>query len=320
MKFITPVNIPQVEKKINIKDPLFFFGSCFSDEIGAVFLENKFEVLSNPFGTIYNPVSMANLLRYSIMEEPIPEDSFLQQQGVFLNYLAHSKISGLSMNEAKQAMTDALEQTKTFVRKCRHAFITMGTAIIYEKNDMLVANCHKVPQKQFIRRFITVREAEEGLQQISDYLRHVNPEISITLTLSPVRHVKDDLRENSVSKAILRVAIANFIEKNEAVNYFPSYEIVLDELRGYRFFKEDLVHPNHMAVKYIFERLSETFLDNKTKQWIPDWQKLRQGINHRPFNPETAEHRQFKKKLIQKLERIDFVDLSNEIAGLKKDL
>ncbi|MEP0987271.1 GSCFA domain-containing protein [Ekhidna sp.] len=310
-------DIPEASDKINLSDQILLFGSCFSDEIGSILGHNKFISLSNPFGTIYNPVSIFKLL----MDQVSP-NHLVENQGVTYHWDTHGKISGLSEKETIELFTSKQKETQDFLANSKWLIITLGTAIVYElENGIMVANCHKVPATNFKKRFLEQREIIDHYQSLHTYLKKVNPDLKVVFTVSPVRHVRDGLIENNRSKAILINAIHTILKKHQEVSYFPSFEIVMDELRDYRFFSSDMIHLSKEATSYVWERFAATYFDNDTKDFLKNWNKLKSAIDHKPFQPESKQHQQFLKITLEKLESLnEKVDLSVEIKQLKKKL
>lgn len=306
--------IPDSKNKINLKDQVLLIGSCFSDEIGNELRENKFNVLSNPFGTIYNPHSIFKVLRGNMN----PDDT-IEGQGIFYHWDAHGSISGLDQAEVAKLLIEKNQKTQTFLRETKWLIITLGTALIYEYEEVgIVANCHKIPQSKFSKRFLTQQEIIEQFALLHSQL---GSSVNVVFTVSPVRHIRDGLIENNRSKAILIDSIHRLVEEYENVNYFPSYEILVDELRDYRFYAEDMIHPNEQAIKYIWGKFSETYFNKDTLSFLSEWTKLRTSINHRPFQPESESHQKFLRSTLDRLSALnEKVDLSVEIEQIKNQL
>ncbi|MEQ9008774.1 MAG: GSCFA domain-containing protein [Ekhidna sp.] len=292
-------------------------GSCFSDKIGDYLSENKLQCLSNPFGTIYNPHSIFRLLSNSS-----EANNVIESQGVHYHWDAHGEVSGLSETETITLFEKRNKQTQTFLKNCKWLIITSGTAIVYENQvGNIVANCHKVPAKDFKKRFLNQDEITQQFASLHSYLNDINTDLNIVFTVSPVRHIRDGLIENNRSKAILIDAVHNITSQYKNTSYFPSYEIVMDELRDYRFFKTDRIHPTEEATEYVWNRFMETYFDEETKSFIQEWSKLKTAINHRPFQPESASHQVFLKSTLEKLQKLnEKVDLSVEIAKVRQQL
>ena len=310
-------NIPESVKKINLTDSIFLMGSCFSDEIGSHFAENKFECLSNPYGTIYNPYSI-----FKLLADQVPSENTIESQGVFYHWDAHGTISGLTKEEVVTAFDQKRKQTQAFLATTNRLIITLGTAYIYVlKDGSIVANCHKVPASYFKKRLISQEEIVEQFAQIHSCLSKTNPNLNILFTVSPVRHIRNGLIDNNRSKAILIDAIHSMVSKYDNVNYFPSYEILIDELRDYRFYQSDMVHPSPEAIGYVWKKFVASFFDEASKNFLEEWGRLKVAINHKPFQAKSALHQKFLKSTLGKLEKMnEKVDMSVEIEQLKNKI
>lgn len=310
-------NIPKSPIKINLRDSILLIGSCFSDEIGNRLNDNKLTGLSNPFGTIYNPYSIFKLLK-----NESETSNVIESQGVYYHWDAHGEISGLNETETTSLFEKRNNETQNFLKNCKWLIITLGTTIVYE-NEMrnIVANCHKVAAKKFKKRFLNQEEIIQEYANLHSYLHDINPNLNIVFTVSPVRHIRDGLIENNRSKAILIDAIHSINAKHSNTSYFPSYEIVMDELRDYRFFKTDRIHPTEEAIEYVWEQFMKTYFDEDTINFIKQWSKLKAAIYHQPFQPESSSHQTFLKTTLNKLQNLnEKADLSVEIAHVRKQI
>ena len=303
---------------INLKDPIYLSGSCFSDEIGELFVRSKFNTLSNPFGTIYNPHSIFNTLTANIRKEDVIENN-----GVFYHWSTHGEVSGLSKEEVVNKLMERLDKSQGHLAKSKWLIITFGTSWVYRynKTNEVVANCHKIPNTSFDKELLPTDTIVEKFLQAKKALDQFNPEINIILTVSPVRHAKDGLAENNRSKAQLIEAAHQITAQFDRVSYFPSYEIVIDELRDYRFFKEDMVHPSSQAINYVWKRFADTYFDEETSQFMEDWNKVLSALNHTPLLATSTQHQKFLQATLKNLERLnDMVDVSVEIKQIKTQL
>ena len=311
-------DIPRSKETIHIKDPLYLIGSCFSDEIGQRLLINKFEAISNPFGTIYNPTSIFKLMRGEFRPENI-----IESQGVYYHWDCHGEIAGLSPEELNERFLICQEQSKAFLQKTKWLIITLGTSYIYrlKSTDQVVANCHKVPQKEFAKELLTTESIIEDFNQTMNFLKSINKGLQIIFTVSPVRHVRDGLVENNRSKGILINATQQIVDNYDNCSYFPSYEIMIDELRDYRFYRRDRIHPSEEAVDYIWDRFIKTCFDEESQHFLEEWKKVKSALNHRPFNPKSEAHQYFIKKTLDQLNQLnELVDVSVEKESLEKQL
>ena len=319
MEFRTEISPAESPQKIDLNSRLLTIGSCFSEEIGTRLLDNKFQVLNNPFGTIYNPLSIANLLTKIRDNDPFTEDRFVKSQDVYYSYDFHSRLSALTSDQLKEISDSALEQSHDFFAKSDWVLITLGTSVVYRLTDsqQIVANCHKVPSDSFSKSLLSTNEIKEAFR---DWLVG-SGEKNIILTVSPVRHIRDTLEINSVSKSILRLVSHELSTEFENIHYFPSYEILMDDLRDYRFYSDDLIHPSSAASDYIWDKFMAAFMSPDTCEFVKEWQKIRQSLRHRPFQTATQKYKTFLEKTISKLELLSGkVNTSEEIQTLKKRL
>lgn len=321
--FRTEVHVPPSPFKINLTDNILTVGSCFSDSIGIELAQNKFTVSINPFGTNYNPHSIHKSLLYAVDNVAVPETSFIENKGVFSNFDFHSNFSALEKQEVEKSINETIGSTHAFLKNAQWIFITYGTAWVYERKDTgdIVANCHKVPSSNFNKKLLSQKKVVASFSEFYTALKKTNPTCKIILTVSPVRHLKDTLPLNSISKSVLRLACLTITETYTDVIYFPSYEIMMDDLRDYRFYKSDMIHPNEEAERYIFTKFSETYFDTATEQFIKQWQPLRSALNHKPILAASPGHQQFLRNTLSQLEALQSkVNLLKEIKLIKSQL
>ena len=283
MKLQTIVDIKPSEWKIGYEDTVLMLGSCFSDEIGRQMAERKMSVTCNPFGTLYNPLSIAQAIHMTGLPELVEHD------GLWHSMAHHGSFSRATKEEAEKAVAESIETMQRALEEVTVVIVTFGTAWVYELSaishqpSVIVGNCHKMPEKWFSRRRLTVEEIVEAWQPIlAQYA-----DKKWLFTVSPIRHVRDGLHENQVSKATLLMAVERLVESQKSKvesRYFPSYEIVMDELRDYRFYADDLVHPSNMAVEYIWERFCETFCTSQTINAMHLAHKEWKFAHHRPLH------------------------------------
>jgi len=279
-------------------DKLLLLGSCFSENIGDKLNYYKFQSVTNPFGIIFNPIALERLIQDAIEDKTYTEEDVFELDGVWKSYYAHSDKNALSRLGAVIHLQEAQQLLRTQLKSASHLFITLGTAWVYRhlERDEVVANCHKVPQKEFVKELLSIDDIVQSLSHIVKLVRGFNPEIHITFTVSPVRHIKDGFIENTRSKSHLIAAIHELVDKDQAT-YYPSYEIMMDELRDYRFYGSDMIHPSAQAVAYIWERFIEVYAFAKAQQTMKQVSKVQQGITHKPFNVEGDQHQKFLTKL-----------------------
>lgn len=318
IKLVSNVVIPEAKFKISYDSPLLLVGSCFAQNIGKKLTENKLGAMVNPFGIIYNPISIANSLTRIINNQFYSENELKKSDsGEWISFDHHGGFSGIDKTGCLAQINTAISNAYTQIKKAKIGVITFGTAWVYEYEGIgVVANCHKMPSKKFNKRLLEVSEIIERYNDFLIALKNNHPEIQIIFTVSPVRHIKDGVYENNLSKGTLHLAVKSLMEQHEFCSYFPAYEIMIDELRDYRFFRDDLVHPTALAINYIWERFVNTYCDEKTKELISSIQKLRLAVQHRPFNFESDEHQKFISKQIQLMNQLSqqypFLDFEEE--------
>ncbi|QTV05225.1 GSCFA domain-containing protein [Faecalibacter bovis] len=307
MKFRTTFQLPQSTFKINHQHKILTIGSCFSDEMGNRLVELKFDGLINPYGIIFNAYSIQNLIERSIQKRYFTIDDVHQNGEQFFCFDVHSSFNALSSEEILLNLNSTVDRVHNQIHNCDVFMITLGTSWVYERNDTseIVANCHKIDAKQFKKVLLTTEENFKSLDLIAFQVTKINPNIKIITTVSPVRHIKDGMVENNVSKARLIDALYQLDLKYEQVEYFPSYELVLDDLRDYRFYKEDLIHPTNQAIEYIWEKFGEKYFDESTQTIIQKINKIKNALNHRPFYEESESHQKFLSKTLQMINELD---------------
>ena len=319
MEFFTKIDIAKPGFSLDYGTPVAFFGSCFADSISEQFLARKFQVLSNPFGTVYNPLSIARQIRAIAAGKVFTEEDIFQNSreiggeacGLWHCWDAHGSLSAHTREECIDKLNTATKKAREFLKKADTVFITLGTAFVYFLNasdsatgGRVVANCHRQDPKLFTRRMISVEEAAEALTSIVNDLHSINSKLHIVFTVSPLRHMADGAHQNSLSKATLMLAI-------DKAPYFPSYEIVMDELRDYRFYDSDMVHLSETAEEYIFERMVDTYCTDTTKVNIARVEKFLKSANHRIVDSASPATADFQKKLAEQA-----ASLEKQIPGL----
>jgi hypothetical protein len=320
--FRTELQVFPAYPQISLQNPILLLGSCFSDNIGTLLKENKFTVLPNPFGVIYNPISIFNLLESSILGKPRLDDFFLQREEVWYHYDFHSEISTLKKEDLEKQILEKFKQVNhffSFSNATTFLILTLGTAFVYELKgkEKIVANCHKMPSSLFEKRLLSPESIVKEFEKLYGILPK---NLHILLTVSPVRHIKDTIPLNSVSKSVLRLACHQIAEEFENVSYFPAYELMIDDLRDYRFYEADMLHPNSQAITYIFHKFVEMYLDASAQTFLKKWEKIYKSLQHKPFYPHTSAHQQFLRHLLQQLEAITEVEVSEEIHRVKQQM
>lgn len=315
---VTPSRVP-----IHLKSAIFTQGSCFADAIGSRLAIYKQKACVNPFGVIYNPESIHKAISYSIFNEPVPEHTFLQSHEVFLNYDFHSEFSALGKEELAARLVDTIGSAHYFLKAADWLLLTYGTAWAYQRKDTgeVVANCHKLPSTMFTKSLLTSGAIVSSFSTFRDQLKRYNPSIRIILTVSPVRHLKDTLELNAVSKSVLRVACHDIVQEFDDVEYFPAYEIMADDLRDYRFYKADRLHPTEEAEDYIWEKFMERYFSPDLRDFVVKWNAILSAMRHKPFHPRAAAHQKFLRDTLERLNELkQLVDVEAEISLVKQDL
>lgn len=308
---------------IDLQTKVLSIGSCFADTIGAKLTSFKCECVTNPFGVLYSPEAIHKTLRYALRREVVPQHTFLQHQEVHVNYDFHSEFSALEKSELEKKINQTISTTHDTLKEAQWLFITYGTAWIYERNDTqeIVANCHKQPSALFNKSLLLPEQIVASFESIHSLLKSLNPSIRIILTVSPVRHIKDTLELNSVSKSALRLACHMLQEKFDNVEYFPAYELLLDDLRDYRFYKEDMIHPSAEAEEYIWEHFITQYGSPEYKAFMAKWKVIQSAMQHKPFHPQTKANQQFLKETLRKIEELKSqVNVDHEVALIRQQI
>ena len=294
MKLQTIVDIKPSQWHIGYEDKILMLGSCFADSIGEQMSQRGLDVTVNPFGTLYNPLSIAQAINFQLNDfsqlSTFNSQLIIHHDGLWHSMAHHGSFSRQTKEETEQAVKASIETMQKVLSESSVIIVTFGTAWVYEMNGHVVANCHKLPESSFTRRRLSVEEIVAAWQPILDRY----PDKHWIFTVSPIRHIRDGLHENQLSKATLLMAIDAVQKKYpEQVYYFPAYEIVLDELRDYRFYQPDMLHASEQAVDYIFERLSQHFFSPRLKEFLRRWEPIRAALAHRPFHPKSEEYQHF---------------------------
>lgn len=319
----TTIQIHPSGWKIGLNSPVLTAGSCFADAIGSRLEVSKFNILVNPFGTAYNPVSIHKTMIKSVLNEPPEPGTYLYNGGLHLNYDFHSALASPERSQIEKAITNLIGSTHYFLSKASVLILTYGTSWVYNRLDTgeTVANCHKIPQKNFEKILLSENEILNSFSELFTHLKKFNPDIKIILTVSPVRHIKDTLELNSVSKSVLRSACHSISEKFSGVDYFPAYEIMMDDLRDYRFYDSDMIHPSKDAEDYIWEKFSIRYFDEATIAFLEAWNEIRSSLDHRPFHPSSAAHQLFLNQTLEKLQQLkNKVNVDEELAQVRSQI
>lgn len=304
MKFRTEVHIENAEKEILLTDRIFSVGSCFAAEMSELLKNGQMQTLCNPFGTIFNPFSLnqaiKNLHDYKIYKE---EDLIVfNEEYISLNH--HTSFNSNYAHKTLEKINQNIELGNQFLQKTNWVLITFGTSFIYEflPKNQLVANCHKIPQKFFNKRFLTEEELKKSIAETIENLKDIcENDVQILFTVSPVRHTKDGMVENQLSKSKLICALHDTLPNFENCHYLPIYEILMDDLRDYRFYKEDLIHPNKQAIQYIWEKFGNAYFSDEVKEFINENYKIKAALEHKPNDEKSPKYQEFLEKLNEKI-------------------
>ncbi|GAB6011687.1 GSCFA domain-containing protein [Viscerimonas tarda] len=326
MEFRTKIELEKSKLTINHQSKLMLFGSCFASAVGKLLQDNKFDVNVNPFGMLYNPASIAMSLHRIQDGKLFSEDELVYHNDLFHSFFHHGDFSDADKGACLAKLNESLKTASEDLHHADTLLITFGTSYVFKQraSNSIVSNCHKFPATDFERYRLTVSDIVADWSSLIQKLREDNPALNVLFTVSPIRHWKDGAHDNQLSKAILLLAIDEIQKQFENCYYFPSYELVLDDLRDYRFYAEDMVHPNALAEAYIWEAFAKAFFDSDTAQVIKAWSNLKQAINHRPFNPGTAVHQQFLRQTLLKFnsfqQKYPYFELGNEKKFLEDQL
>jgi lysophospholipase L1-like esterase len=308
MNFRTNISLKPESNQIDYSSNLVLIGSCFSENISKKLAYFKFNTFSNPFGILFNPIAIETLISNAIHKKEYTEKDIFYINERWHCFDAHSDLSATSKNELLSNLNASVKATHKKLTTASHLIVTLGTAWVYRsiETETIVGNCHKIPQKKFSKELLAVEEIVASLKNSCARIKSVNPNINIIFTVSPVRHLKDGFVENMQSKAHLLTAIHKLI-KNQIPslgirgNYFPSYEIMLDDLRDYRFYNNDMVHPNETAINYIWEQFQHVWIAKSITSIIKEVDTIQKGMAHKPFNPTSKQHQLFLKNLREKI-------------------
>lgn len=320
MELITKVEYDKAPFKISHLSKSLLLGSCFAENIGCLMRENKFDCDVNPFGILYNPLSVSKALDDIIACKHYGPDDLFFHQECYHSYMHHGSFSATNREMVLDTINTRLSKASQRLAQTEVLIITFGTAWVYylQSTREVVSNCHKMPAKTFVREKLTVNDIVETYSSLIAKLQQCSPNLRLLFTVSPIRHVKDGLHENQLSKATLLLAIDELTRKfPEQVSYFPAYEIVMDELRDYRFYADDMVHPSALAIQYIWERFCELYFSADTLQLMKECSNLARALAHRPLKPDSTEYKRFLGQIVLKIEQLNekypYLDLKKEL-------
>ena len=312
MQFTTKVPVPKCNFLIDYDSKMLNLGSCFAVNIAEKFNYFKFQNTLNPFGILFHPLAIHTILRRAI------EDDYFKESELFLHnerwhcFDAHSDLSNSSKEDLLQNLNQSLSYFKLQIKAASHVLITYGTAWVYREktSQKIVANCHKVPQAQFEKELLSSAAIESAILNTISLLFKANPNLNIVLTISPVRHLKDGFIQNQQSKANLIIGVQQAIRRQpttdnrQLLTYFPSYEIMMDELRDYRFYAQDMIHPNQTAIDYIWERFVESHIVEENMPIMNEVASIQKALAHKPFHPDSQNHQVFLQQLNQRIAKL----------------
>ncbi|MFD2933228.1 GSCFA domain-containing protein [Spirosoma flavum] len=324
MQFHTEFSPEPLSQRIGLNSRIVTIGSCFADVMGRRLADNKLPVLNNPFGTIFNPISIAKLLTMALYGSTPDENRYTERDGVWFHYDFHSSLWAQSQEELRDKLSTCLTQTADAIRKADFLFLTLGSAVVYRhiETGKVVANCHKMPGSIFEKYLYHIDHLRDDMTRLLKILHKANSKLTVLLTVSPVRHTRDTLPLNSVSKSTLRVITHELTVWNNWVAYFPAYELMIDDLRDYRFYEADMIHPNAQAHDYIFDKFAESTFDSELRNVVTEWRQISKSLAHRPLHDaHSPVHHQFLTKLLAQLETISKqIDVSAELAEVRSRL
>ncbi|MFA6871167.1 MAG: GSCFA domain-containing protein [Bacteroidaceae bacterium] len=307
MKLITEVSLHRGELSIAHDKPILLMGSCFTEEIGGYLLKNKFTTLINPFGILYNPLSIAKALTLLLSDKLYTQADLHYDGELYYSFMHHSSFSNKDATLCLEKINQQLIATRKQLATTQTLIITYGTAYTYflKETAEVVANCHKLPAALFTRRLLDVEEMKAATETVLAQLLKRYPQLHLLFTVSPIRHAKDGFPANQISKSTLLLGIHKLGECfPKKMTYFPAYEIVMDELRDYRFYAADMTHPSALTVAYIWEKFTQCYFSNTTQTFMKEWQQVAQGIAHRPFSPESEKYKSFLRQIVLKIARL----------------
>tara|TARA_R100000935_G_scaffold58911_1_gene99572 strand:+ start:2830 stop:3792 length:963 start_codon:yes stop_codon:yes gene_type:complete len=311
MKLQTTIPLTPEKNQIDYTSKVLLLGSCFTENIGGKLDYFKFQNLQNPFGIVFHPLALQNLVKRAVTKLQFTDADVFERDGQWFSFEAHSSITAATKSDMVMLLNELLEQFSSYLTKASHIIFTYGTAWVYRyiASDTVVANCHKIPQKEFKKELLSTEEVSASFKKTVSMISEINPLAVIITTISPVRHSKDGFIENTRSKAHLISGIHHFHNQKSTIKnlqscYFPSYELMMDELRDYRFYGKDMLHPNTTAVHYIWEKFKLVWIANKTEQLQREIDSIQRGLLHRAFNPESDAHLKFQQNLQQKIEKV----------------
>lgn len=322
--FTTKVKLPDFPFKLDYSSKIFFMGSCFAENMGARMQELKFQVCHNPFGVVYNPRSLANNLRQLLTKELWQQDELSFFNELWYSYSHYTLFSDPDKQQCLEKINQQFIPAKKFIPEADLLVITLGTSYTYSLKETgeIVSNCHKIPASKFDRNFLSAEQSAECLREVITELRMQNPVLKVILTVSPIRHWKDGAIQNQRSKAALVLAIAELLQSMPDVYYFPAYEIFMDELRDYRWYASDMLHPSDAAQDLIWERFSGSLIEEESLSVMKNVEQISKSIKHKPRFPNISSYQKFLVRTLESISKIEkdypYLDFSTEKDYLKR--
>jgi len=318
MDFRLEFDPPSLSQKIDLDDKIMLVGSCFTDHVHHYLVASKFRALQNPNGILFNPMSIANALYRYVENNHLTSDELFERNGLWNHWDFHSNLSCTSQVESLGQMNHTINSAHEFLKNAQWLIITLGSAFVYElAGAQIVANCHKMPASHFTKRLLEPEEIISTFNNVIDQLKQFNNTLNIIFTISPVRHLRDGFVENNRSKSVLIHAVDKLTHQHEHLHYFPSYELVVDDLRDYRFYAEDMVHPNYLATRYVWEKFSSSCINGRSREVMKELEQLNMAFHHKPLHPDSTEHIKFRNKFkeiaLSLATRFPSIDLNKEI-------
>ncbi len=308
MKLQTKLPLQRSSHPIDYSSEILLLGSCFVENIGEKLDYYQFKSLQNPFGILYHIIGIEKLIERALTNRKFTEADLSVWETVWFSYEAHSKMSSANKIEVLDRLNDAVTETKQRMENASHIILTLGTSWVYrlKSSNQIVSNCHKVPNANFSKELLPIDTLKDSIERSVEMIRAVNNKCSIIFTISPIRHIRNGLVKNQRGKAHLVAALGDILEQSEdpGLHYFPSYELVLDELRDYRFYSEDLIHVNSLGVAYVWERFKNEWIDKEAYDTMEKVNSIRKDILHRPFDASSEKHKQFLSALEKKIMRL----------------
>ncbi|MCX7862758.1 MAG: GSCFA domain-containing protein [Bacteroidales bacterium] len=305
--YYTPIHIKPFNKKIQYNDKLFFIGSCFSDEIARKLIDYKFAVISNPFGTLYNPISIYQSLQRITNQTHVTENDFFCEDDIYKSFHFHSKLADTNLNQLIEHANNIIANSYQFLKQASWIFITYGTSYVYiHKNTSdIVANCHKLPATTFEHRMLTAHEVNRAICSTIELLQHFNKNLSIVFTISPVRYLKYGSFENQVSKSLLFTSLYQAFQTYTSLLYFPAYEIFMDELRDYRYYATDMLHPSTDGIEHVWNKFKQYCIHENSYELLNKIHEIKQACLHKPMFPLSALYQKHAKSTLFKINQLE---------------